>query len=223
MDQNGPYVSICLLVNSLDPLISTGEFRIFQVAWSLFLINRYINIYFCLLRTGVYSWEQQLILHVWPRFPTFPPPAPGSPCSSTACWPRSGRSTTWTAFGRFGRRAKVKVRGKGGMAWNRRMWECHLGAPTPHGFILICMICTLCQCVFCNPSKIYWYIQVALHSETKPEYGDGVEPPDWWLVMFPRWWSNPGGPWRKDAIVNDKSDGCWTLFDMWYMCMYVPG
>jgi hypothetical protein len=27
----------------------------------------------------------------------------------------------WTAFGRFGRRAKVKVRGKGGMAWNRRM------------------------------------------------------------------------------------------------------
>ena len=27
----------------------------------------------------------------------------------------------WTAFGRFGRRAKVKVRGKGGMAWNWRM------------------------------------------------------------------------------------------------------
>lgn len=226
MDQNGPYVSICLLVNSLDPLISTGEFWIFQVAWSVFVINIYINIYFCLLRTGVYSWEQQLILHVWPRFPTFPPRRQGRHAPLPPAGPAVGDLRPATLRGaRLDGLRSLRSPGEGQGAWQRRHGmepedvRMSLGCPNPPWIhIDLYDLYTVPMC-FLQP------IQDILIYSSGPPFdkagiwgwgrATGLVTGDVSQVIKPR------GPWRKDAIVNDKSDGCWTLFDMYWYVIYV--
>ena len=87
----------------------------------------------------------------------------------------------WTAFAR----AKVKVRGKGGMA-------CHWGSAEPPmdaNDLYRIMICTLCHVFFATHPRLgifkmfkrrgfkRLYLFSSPNSETKPEDWDGVEPP----------------------------------------------
>ena len=165
------------------------------------------NIYFCLLRTGVYAWEQQLILHVWPRF--------GSPRARVAMllyrllapqWEihdlRRYGAPDWTAFGR-------KVRGKGGMARHGMEPEdvrTSLGCPNPPWnpwiHIDVYDLYTVPMC-FLQPIQdmlIYSsgsFFKLYLFPPSIDKAGIwGVEPPwDWWC--FPRWWSTPWGPGEK--------------------------